>query len=350
MNNSIHSFSHIPIEPVYHVLIPNQPSVSRNGHGILKFKLPSAIMVISPSQSSILMEVPLTDIRRIGCMHTHNSDLVWFETCQSCKNSQSPNQFLFALVPSGTATAQALTREVKIAIERATGVFLILEETNQSDMTFVSRSHYGCPCFPLLSRNRILIGGLNECLDRRLINVHRSSEPILHVGGMADQQCRRPSDSLSNMGLSLEEYVTQPHRRGTISSCSPTTPNPPRHMLSRGPTSLDRLRQTSISSMTSQNSTDIIEEVHTPLSDAVFDIPPPPMGYKRNLTHKDSFSSSHGGSGGSLGSDILEHEEPPPDLPPMRRLSQSRPDINRPNIPPRSAASLRLKAMTPTAV
>ena len=338
---------------MYHVLLPNQPSVSQTGNGILKFKLPAGVMVISPALGTTLMDVSLTDIRRIGYMFMHNSDIVWFETCKSCKNSQGVDQFFFAIVPSGSVTAQALTREVKNAVERATGAFLILEETTQSEMTFVSRNHYGCSCFPLLSRNRILIGGLNECFEKRLIKYQRSSEPILSIGTtpMGDHRGRRPSDSFSSMGLSLEEYVTQPHRRGTISSCSPTTPHPPRHMLSRGPMSLDRLRQTSISSMSSQNSIDLSEEPHTPLSDAVFDIPlggPSSAGYKRNLSHKDSLSSH--GSGGSVASVTTEQEEQP-DMGHMRPLSLSRPDLNRPVIPPRSSASLRIgRSKTPTAV
>ena len=336
-------------DPVYHVLLPNQPSISQPGHGILKFKLPGNISVISPILGANMVEVALMDIRRIGCMYTHNNDIVWFETCKSCKQTQDIDQFLFVIVPSGTATAQALTREVKIAIERVTGVFLILEETTQSEMTFVSRNHYGCPCFPQLSRNRILMGGLNECFEKKLVKYQRSSEPILNVGISQREAFRRPSDTLSNFGLSLEEYVTQPHRRGTISSGSPTTPHPPRHALSRGPTSLDRLRQASISSISSQNSMEMTEEVHTPLSDVVFDIPAPVghNGSKRSLAHKDSFSSSHD-SGGSIASVIIDQEEY--DMTPIRKLSLSRPDLHRPNIPPRSAASLRLRAKTPTAL
>ncbi len=334
------------IDPVYHVLLPNQPSISRPGHGILKFKLPGNISIISPAIGDNMVEVALIDIRRIGYMYNNNTDIVWLETCKSCKNTQDIDQFLFVIVPSGTVTAQALTKEIKIAIERVTGVFLILEETTQLEMTFVSRNHYGCPCFSQLSRNRILMGGLNECFEKRLVKYQRSSEPILNIGTSQRDAFRKPSDTLSNFGLSLEEYVTQPHRRGTIYSCSPTTPHPPRQMLSRGPTSLDRLRQTSISSVSSQNSMDMTEEVHTPLSDAVFDMPTPVR--RISLTHKDSLSSSHD-SGGSIASASLDQEDH--DITPIRRLSLSRPDLHRPFIPPRSPASLKLmRAKTPTAL
>lgn len=288
-------------------------------------------------------------------MNTHNSDIVWFETCRSCKNTnQGVDQFIFVIIPSGTATAQALTREIKVTIERATGVFLILEESNQVEMTFVSRSHYGCACFPTMSRNRILMGGLTECLEKRLIKYKRASEPVLNggipmsLGSPHVDPYRRPSDTFT--GLSLEEYVTQPHRRGTISSSSPTTPHPPRHMLSRGPTSLDRFRQPSIGSITSQNSVDLGDEVHTPLSDAVFDLPPS-SSLKRNLSKKDSLSS-HGSEGSSISASFDQHDDHHhgDQIGQIRRLSQSRPDISRPSIPPRSAASLRLRAKTPTAL
>lgn len=343
---------------MYHVLLPNQPSISQSGNGVLKFKNTGSITVVSPSVGSTLMDVNLTEVRRVGSLYTHNTDIVWFETCRSCKTStQGVDQFLFVIVPSGTATAQALTKEIKVTIERATGVFLILEESNQVEMAFVSRSHYGCACFPVMSRNRILMGGLTECLDKRLIKYKRASEPILNGGAIPEgvvtphvdlQQYRRPSETFSNVGLSLEEYVTQPHRRGTISSCSPTTPHPPRQMLSRGPTSLDRFRQPSIGSITSQTSIDLGDEVvHTPLSDAVFDLPTSSL--KRNLSKKDSLSS-HGSGESSISASFDQGDDHHGSIGQLRRLSQSRPDISRPNIPPRSAASLRLRAETPTAL
>ncbi|XP_019856874.1 PREDICTED: uncharacterized protein LOC109585304 [Amphimedon queenslandica] len=320
-------------EPVYHVHIPTQPS-AESGEGIFKFNSRGSISIISPSDSHSLLEVPLKDIRRVGSMLINNRDILWIETCRSCKNSSELDQFIFFVISSGAYARQSLVRELKIMTEKATGVFLILEETSPTEMAYISRSHYGCPSFPVMARNRILYGGLIP------------SGATLHSLMAAGDVLRRPSEPIMNVGVSLEEIATKPSRRGTIGS-SPTTPYPPgRPVLSRGPTSLDRFRKPSLTSMSSQNSTDGTgsEEVHTPLSDGVFD-PPVLSPLKRKLSQKDSLSS-HGSSTGSQ--PIPEDEEL--SLSNSRRLSKSRPDLHRPNVPPRSPASLKLRSTTPSAL
>jgi len=218
-------------------------------------------------------------------------------------------------------------------------------------MTFVSRNHYGCPCYPSMSRNRILVGGMSNSDIRGINNMfqQRASEPTLNV--TARPFLHRSSEKL---GLSLEEYVTNPQRRTTIST-SPTTPCPPVRppMLSRGPTSLDRFRQASISSMSSQTSVDLFEETVAPLSDGVFEATLPTFRrnlskkgsiYNRKLSHQDSVSSHE--SAGSTGSSPLDDHQEEIEFSMMRQLSQSRPEL-RPNVPPRSPASLMIRATTP---
>lgn len=275
-------------------------------------------------------------------MFINNRDIVWIETCKSCKNLSELDQFVFFIVSSGSFARQSLIRELKIMTEKATGVFLILEETTATEMAYISRSHYGCPSYPVMARNRILYGGLVS--------------PVSHGPVMAGDVIRRPSEPIMNVGVSLEEIATKPSRRGTISS-SPTTPHPPGRpflsrgpsSLSRGPTSLDRFRKPSVSSMSSQNSMEASEDVNTPLSDAVFETPGSPL--KRKLSHKDSLSSH--GSIASTGSNQAipeEEEDEVTSISNSRRLSKSRPDLFRPNVPPRSPASLLMRAITPSAL
>lgn len=327
------SFS-LTTEPVYHVHVPTQPSAV-NGEGILKFTSRGSVSVISPATSLPMTDVSLKDLRRIGTMLLNNRDIIWLETCKSCKNSSEPNQFFFFVVASGYVALQSLIQELKIATEKTSGVFLILEETTNTEVAYISKNHYGCPSYPAMARNRILCGGLAPS----------SPSPI----SIADT-IRRPSEPVMNVGVSLEEIATKPSRRGTISSItSPTTPYPPnRPFLSRGPTSLDRFRKPSMSSLSSQNSLEISDEAHTPLSDGVFETPTSPC--KRKLSQKDSLTSH--GSTGSNGSSPPIPEDPREDeviveISEMRRLSKSRPDLYRPNVPPRSAASLKMRAVTP---
>ena len=325
------------LEPVYHVHIPTQPS-AESGEGIFKFNSRGTISVISPTDSRTLVEVNLKDIRRVGSIVVNNRDILWIETCKSCKNSSELDQFIFFIVSSGSYARQSLVRELKIMTEKATGVFLILEETTPTEMAYISRSHYGCPSFPVMARNRILYGGLMP--------------PTVHCLAMAGDVLRRPSEPVMNVGVSLEEIASKPSRRGTIGS-SPTTPYPPgvRPLLSRGPMSLDRFRKPSLTSMSSQNSTDGgSEEVHTPLSDGVFEAPAALSPLKRKLSQKDSFSSHSSAASTGSSSQVIPEDEELTLSSSSRRLSKSRPDLHRPNVPPRSAASLMMRSTTPSAL
>jgi hypothetical protein len=315
-------------EPVYHVHIPSQPS-AESGEGIFKFNASEGtVSAISPSTSKPLVKTQLKDVRRIGASVYGNREIVWMESCKSCKKSQEVDQFVFFVITSGGGACQNLLRELKITIERTTGVFLIMEEATPTEMAYISRNHYGCPMFSVMVRNRILYGGL-------------SSSPLFHSSLNIGDLIRRTSEPL-NMGVSLEEIAIKPARRGTISVSSPTTP-PTRSFLSRGPKSLDKFRTTSISSMSSQASIELSDEVHTPLSDGVFDSPASPIRAK--LSQKDSLSS-HDSSNSSAGT--IPEDDTAISISNSRRLSKSRPDLHRPNIPPRSPASLKLRSTTPS--
>lgn len=331
-----HNIYLLYIEPVYHVHIPTQPS-AESGEGIFKFNTHGTVSAISPATSQPMVELTLKDIRRIGIMVINNKDILWLETCKSCKKtSREIDQFVFFIVCSGNYACQNLLRELKITTERCTGVFLIMEETTSTEISYISRNHYGCTSFPIMARNRILYGGLSSPM----------SSPISPSPLVLGDVIRRPSEPVMNMGVTLEEIAVKPSRRGTISVSSPTNPYPPaRPFLSRGPTSLDRFHKPSLSSLSSQASLELPEEVvHTPLSDAVFDTGSP---LKRQLSHKDSLSSH--GSASSTGS-IPEDDDHSNSISATRRLSKSRPDLHRPNIPPRSPASLKLRSTTPSAL
>ena len=321
-------------EPVYHVHIPTQPSAV-SGEGIFKFNTHGTVSAISPSTSQPMVDIPLEDIRRIGIMVLNNRDIFWLETCRSCKKiSREIDQFVFFIVCSGSYACQNLLRELKITIERCTGVFLIMEETTSTEMSYISRNHYGCTSFPIMARNRILYGGLSS----------PTLSPMSPSPLAISEIIRRPSEPVMNMGVTLEEIATKPSRRGTISVSSPTTTSA-KPFFARGPTTLDRFHKPSLSSLSSQTS---MEEIHTPLSDGVFDAPLSPV--KNALSKKDSLSS-HGSGSSSTGSNPLEYEnEKNISSANVRRLSKSRPDLYRPNIPPRSPASLKLRSTTPSAL
>lgn len=329
------SFTLHSLEPVYHVSIPTQPS-TEGGDGILKFSMGQAT-VMSPSSGQSMLDIPLHDIRRIGYTQAYSRDIVWFETCKTCKNSQEPDQFLFFTVPSGQATAQAVTRDVKVTIERSTGAFLILEDTSDTDIAYIARHHYGCSSYPQTARNRIIYSGLtNNPTPPPLELLRRPSEPV----------------NMGSMGISLEEYVTTskpPTRRGTIATFSPSAATHNRSFFgsgnsgnsgSRGPTPLERMK----TSITSQNSLETMEEeVNIPASDSVFES----LNSSTTTARKkqDSLSShSSTGSAGSIPPIMHEEEEPNNNIVRSKMLSRSRPDLAsiRPNIPPRSAASLAI--------
>ena len=327
-----------PTEQVYHVSVPTQPS-AQVGEGIVKLSSPNTVSVISPTTGKPIMEVPFRDIRRLGCCAFFNFSLVWFETCRSCKSNQ-PDLFYFFVVPSGIDNARIITREIKGAIERYTGVFLIME-SDQTELAFISRNHYGCSSYPVMARNNIICRALG---GQYAVPYSRQTVP---------PTIRRESDPAMPIGVSLEEYAaTKPSRR-TFSVSSGITQKP--RTIMRGHTTLDRLRNVSCSSAGSQNSLELDRTDTSPPLSEVFDSSFSP---KRKLSQKDSLSSHSSTNSGPFSPAIAEEDEEVvrevvreevdedmgrTNMRSMHRLTRSGTDlqtIGRPNVPPRSRASL----------
>ena len=328
----------LPTEQVYHVSVPTQPS-AQVGEGIIKLSSPNSASVISPTTGKPIMEIPFRDIRRLGCCATFNLSLVWFETCRSCKGGQ-PDQFYFFVVSSGIGNAQIITRELKTAIERFTGVFLIME-SDQAELAFISRNHYGCPPYPAMAKTNIIRRALGHF-------------PVPYMPH--PPTIRRESDPAMAVGVSLEEYAAAKPSRRTFSLSSGSTPKP--RVLMKSHTTLDRFRKPSSSSISSQNSLELETggEPSTPNSD-VFDTSSYSPKRKLSLSQKDSLSSHSSTNSGPYNPAIAEEEENEVDdvveeddgiagrtnMSNMHRLTRSGTDlhtIGRPNVPPRSRASL----------
>lgn len=345
------SSSHI--EQVFHVSVPNQPSAEA-GEGILKLSNQTSVCIISPTSGKPLLEIPFRDIRRLGCMEAYNHDLVWIETCKSCRggNNMQPNQFYFFVVPSGPANSRLVAKDLKIGVERCTGVFLILEESDQFEIAYISRDHYGCAAYLSTARNRIIHSGITQ-----------GSTPW-NLGPIPTQRLvqvmQRPSEPTLNIGLSLEEYATaKPTRRGTFSISNLPSTGRPHHPLHRGMTTLDRFRKASLSSIDSHSSlemTDGNSDLLTPVSDVFEPSFALPNGspHRKNLSQTDSISSrGSAGSSSPIAEEPGEEDEEEPRMHPLRKRSRSRPELrvvhNPPYIPPRSPASLlKLRARTPS--
>lgn len=301
----------------------------------MKLSSPNSASVISPTTGKPIMEVPFGDIRRLGCCATLNYSLVWFETCRSCKSSQ-PDLFYFFVVPSGINNAQLITRELKGAIERYTGVFLIME-SDPMELAFISRNHYGCPSYPLMARNNII---------RRALGQHAVPYPHQPLSATI----RRESEPVMAVGVSLEEYAAAKPSRRTFSVSSAVTPKP--RAFIRGHTTLDRFRKMSSNSISSQNSLELDTSGSSPPPSEVFDTSFSP---KRKLSQKDSLSSHSSANSGPLSPAIAEEDEEEvradtvedvigeTNMSYMHGLTRSGTDlhtIGRPNVPPRSRASL----------
>ena len=212
---------------MYHVTLPQQPTAAQ-AEAILKLYPRDQVVVISPTSGSRLLEVPFKSIRRLGNMDAYNTDLVWFETCNS---HHKADQFHFFVVRSGLQTTHQILRELKTATECATGHLLITEESNGIELSFISRQHYGCPDFPPSTRNSVLHSSLrlfSQTIATSLMSgrERRSSEPMKPLRNCESTTC-----------LSLEEFASTKQRRGTSATVHPL-------MTSRRPTAitLDRFR------------------------------------------------------------------------------------------------------------
>lgn len=218
--------------------IPQQPSCSYS-EAILKLTCPSHLTAITPSTGSTVLEVPFEEVRRLGSNQVYGTDIIWLETC---KQSLADN-FIFFTIPSGIDMAQEVVRVLKTAIESYTSVVLIMEVSNESELSFISRDHYGCPVFPAISRNAILQSGL------------RQLPPCWQTFIMQDR-LRRESDSGARStpsetggAMSLDEWSANRGRRKAASM----------KVMTRRPTLDHFVRQASLASFD--------RERHSPMSE-----------------------------------------------------------------------------------
>jgi len=305
-------------EQVYHVTVPHQPSATYN-EAILKLSSATHVTVVAPSTGETVLEIPFKNIRRMGCMETYSTNVIWFETCKK----SLPDDFNFFTLPSGIEAAHAVVQEIKSNIECSTGILLIMEDAGELELSFISREHYGCQEFSTTARGRILQAGLRKLpsLWRPFMTEERSrrvSEPAVRVNEV-------------NCGVSLEDWASTKGRRMTSMTVHPLT-------LSRKHT----LRQLSTSS--SERGSPSLEMPDGQGSDSGFnsDVFEPATGSPARKRSHESSLSSHDGSGASLPYSpfIAENEvleDPFEGTVPY--MSPRRPSA--PHVPPRSVISLQ---------
>ena len=274
------------------------------------------------------MEIAYKKVRRLGSLYTHGTNVVWFETC---KNSTA-EEFHYFIIASGAEVAHhVVTQELKTAIECCTGALLILEDTVRTEVSYISREHYGCQEFPQASRIKMLQAGLRslpglwrpfnfEHQDRR----RRISEPAVRLA------------STPNAGVSLEDMATNHGRRKTEAMVQP--------FHRKGKLTLGQLYQASLSS-SSQNSLDVADSSD---SSDVFEPPPRHSPARRQPSQGSNSSHSPEGSSTSLPySPVITEEEEDPfeDLENGRSAPNSSSPVTRrplaPIVPPRSLVSLQ---------
>ena len=192
--------SPIPTEQVYHVTLPQEMPAAQS-EAILKLSSRDHVVVIAPTTGSKLLEISYKQIRRMGNMDVCSSDIIWFEMCGK---GHEPDQFHFFIVPSGLQTTHLVLRELKMATECATGALFITEESNGIDLSFISRSHYGCPEFPLAVRNKSLQSGFRLITHTSIFAEERRSSKT---------KLQHTFDSTPN--LSLEDFSHVKQRRLT---------------------------------------------------------------------------------------------------------------------------------------
>ena len=294
--------THTNTEQVCHVTIPHQHSCPYT-EAILKLTCPAHVTAVTPSTGSILLEIPFDEVRRLGSMDIYGTDIIWFETCKY----SVADSFRFFTVPSGRETAQQVVRDFKAAIECYTSMLLIMEDSTESELSFISRDHYGCPQFPGISRNTIIQTGLRQLpASWQTFVMHermrRESESSTHSS----------LDQGSSGGVSLDEWVIAKGRRKASSMKA----------LSRRPTLDKFVRQASTMSCDRDRNSPMPELSAGHFSDScdVFDSPPPhpntpshsvhssPRQRKSSLSHQSSTSS-------------LTTSTPSPNPPRQRKLS-----------------------------
>jgi len=134
------------------VTIPRQfPITDVYNEAIIRFGEPGHVSFATPSSNSNIFSISHSDIRRLGLSNSIGYSMIWFEACH---NSIS-DQFFFALIPSGYEMAKQILQELKVAIQSKAHP-LIKEESGNSEISYIARSHYGCQEFPAEKRQQIL--------------------------------------------------------------------------------------------------------------------------------------------------------------------------------------------------
>ncbi len=260
--------------------IPQQPSCAYS-ECILKLTCPSHLTAITPSTGSTVLEVPFEEVRRLGSSQVYGTDIIWLETC---KQTLADN-FIFFTVPSGIDIAQEVVKVLKGAIESYTSVVLIMEVSSETELSFISRDHYGCPVFPVISRNAILQSGLKQL------------PPCWQTFIMQDR-LRRESDSGARTtpsescgAMSLDEWSANRGRRKTASM----------KVITRRPTLDHFVRQASLASFDQDRHSprsELSEEHFSDSQNEVFPLSPvlpspqsSPYPRKTSLSQQNSSSS-----------------------------------------------------------
>ncbi len=300
------------------------------------------------------MEIPYGFIRRIGLQNMYGADVVCFETCKK----SMPDQIYFFTVPSGNHVARLITLELKTATECCTGTLLIREDVTNSELSFISRKHYGCQEFPVNTRGRVLDFGLGKLLPtwrsftalpprtppRPQLPPSASSSTSIHVASSSNPRQRRISEPIVRLSdtasspnsISLDEWSTlRGHRK----------PHP--LLLTRRPT-LNEFHHLSSSSLHDSDEGSDSSEVFEPARQS----PARRLSHQGSIGSQDSSSSTSIAGGSTVYSTTIpENEvlEDPFEQDELTRLSSSPattpPPLYRqasaPLVPPRSFVSLK---------
>lgn len=148
-----------------------------------------------------------------------NYDVIW---CEICRCPGNEHDFCFFVVASGMDRAMLIAGDLKTKIEKDTGRFLIMEEENHHECTYISRNHYGCAPYPKLGRDRILHAGLVNLEATKIVSgskKRRPTEPALSTVSV-----NAPNERRSTVHSLLGTHKTSTHSPSPI----PSSPSPSR--------------------------------------------------------------------------------------------------------------------------
>ncbi len=229
--------------------MPYQPSAAAN-EASLRLSTPRTVLVIAPSTGKPVIEIPFNRIRRFGYEVVYGSDVIWFESCEC--NGQMQEDFHYFVVKSGMAAACQIIHELKVKVEQVTGAFLILEKSDDTEVTYKARAHYGHKEFSAVIRARILqagLCGLNRTwpmssggMDRRRQSEFSQSSTL----GAANQGRRYTVETILGIGSSRTPSPSSPmlgrketHSPSPYRTHSPSPTASPNH--SGGKLTLDQM-------------------------------------------------------------------------------------------------------------